>query len=179
MGGFQYRVPVDDTHTLHIWYYTYTLPEGTQVSADEPIPFYDVPVPQMQEGGLPDWSYLDFTAGQDIVMWATQGAIADRSEETLGRSDKGLILYRQLLMDNIDKVERGEEPMNVFRTAEESGYIKLPTEESEGGRRRWQGANGSQLVSSAGAAGGATKFSPVLSRGDGATTVTAEEVLNK
>ena len=112
-------------------------------------------------------------------MWATQGAIADHSEEALGRSDKGLILYRQLLMDNMDKVERGEDPMNVFRGADDNAYLKLPTEESEGTRRRWSGANGSRMVSSAGAAGGATKFSPVLNRGHGATTVTAEEVFNQ
>ncbi len=42
-----------------------------------------------------------------------------------------------------------------------------------------QGANGSRMVSSAGAAGGATKFSPILNRGHGATTVTAEELLNQ
>ena len=38
-----------------------------------------------------------------------------RTSESLGRSDKGLILYRQQLMDNMAKVERGEDPMNVFR----------------------------------------------------------------
>jgi 5,5'-dehydrodivanillate O-demethylase len=175
VGGFQYRVPMDDTHTLHVWYYTYAPPAGTTVSKDEPVPLYEVPVPQMLEGGLPDWSQLDFTAGQDIVMWATQGAITDRSQETLGRSDKGLILYRQLLLDNIDKVERGEDPMNVFRDAEAAAYLKLPTEESEGNLRRWSGAR--PMLSSAGAAGGATKFSPILNRGTGATTVTAEEVI--
>jgi 5,5'-dehydrodivanillate O-demethylase len=179
VGGFQYRVPMDDTHTLHIWYYTYAPPAGTQVSKDEPVPFYEVPVPSMAPGGLPDWPHLDFTAGQDIVIWSTQGEITDRSKETLGRSDKGLILYRQLLMDNIDKVERGEDPMNVFYGLTEDDTIKLPTEESAGTRRRFTGSERRQMLSSAGAAGGATKFSPVLNRGDGATTVTAEEVLNQ
>ncbi|MCH8351500.1 MAG: Rieske 2Fe-2S domain-containing protein [Chloroflexi bacterium] len=177
VGGFQYRVPIDDYQTLHIWYYTYAPPAGTHVPENEPIPFYQVPVPELSEGGLPDWSYLDFTAGQDIVMWYTQGAIADRTSESLGRSDKGLILYRQQLMDNIAKVERGEDPMNVFRDPGENEYLRLPTEESEGTRR--MGATGQlgRMASSAGAAGGATKFSPVLNRGDGATAVTAEEVL--
>ena len=179
VGGFQYRVPIDDTHTLHIWYYTYAPPEGTTVGQDEPIPFYEVPVPDMQEGGLPDWKHLDFTAGQDIVIWSTQGDITDRTKETLGRSDKGLILYRQMLLDNIDKVERGEDPMNVFRDPAKNVYVKLSTEESTGSRRQFGGAEKRQLLSSAGAAGGASKFSPVLNRGNGATTVTAEEVIEQ
>ena len=177
VGGFQYRVPIDDSHTLHIWYYTYAPPDGQQVDKNEPIPFYDVPVPDMSPGDVPDWNYLDFTAGQDIVMWSTQGAITDRTLEILGRSDKGLILYRQMLLDNIDRVERGEDPMNMFRSADDAQNIDLPTEESEGTQRRWSRAR--RMQSSAGAAGGATKFSPVLNRGDGATTVTSQAVINK
>ena len=30
-------------------------------------------------------------------------------------SDKGVILYHNLLLENIEKVERGEEPMAVIR----------------------------------------------------------------
>ena len=41
-------------------------------------------------------------------MWVTQGPIAKRDKERLGLSDTGIILYRKLLMDNIDKVQRGE-----------------------------------------------------------------------
>ena len=70
VGGFQYRVPVDDTHTLNIWYDTYAPPNGTKVAKDEPISFYEVPIPQMSEGGLPDWSQLDFTAGPVATIGA-------------------------------------------------------------------------------------------------------------
>ena len=177
VGGFQYRVPIDDYQTLHIWYYTYAPAEGTRVPANEPIPFYEVPVPELKPGGMPDWSYLDFTAGQDIVMWYTQGAIADRSTESLGRSDKGLILYRQMLEENVSMVERGEDPMNTFRDPGDNEYLRLPTEESEGMSRMARNSRFTQLASSAGPGGGATKFSPILNRDMGAVTVTAEEVL--
>jgi 5,5'-dehydrodivanillate O-demethylase len=170
---------MDDTHTLHIWYYTYAPPDGTRVSKDEPVPFYQVPVPDMQPGGLPDWAQLDFTAGQDIVMWCTQGDITDRSQENLGRSDKGLILYRQLLRDNLEKVQRGEDPMNVIRDPEKNATLELPTEESAGSRREFVGAGARGLLSSAGAAGGASKFSPILNRVAGASAVTAAQVLDK
>ncbi|MEK7214181.1 MAG: hypothetical protein AAB289_01110, partial [Chloroflexota bacterium] len=97
----------------------------------------------------------------------------DRLTETLGRSDKGLILYRRLLRENLEKVARGEDPMNVFRDPAAARYVKLQTEESSGIRKRQTTL---RQISSAGAGGGATKFSPVLARGS-ATPVTAEEVL--
>ena len=172
VGGFQYRVPVDDTHTLHIWYYTYAPPPGAQVTKDEPIPLYEVPVPMPDEQGNPFWEHLDFAAGQDIAMWYTQGAIADRSTETLGRSDKGLILYRQLLKDNLDKMARGEEPMNVFRDPVKHRYLELPTEQVEGRRTERVSLN-----ASAGGGGGATKYSRVLSEVLGAVAVTAEAAI--
>ena len=40
---FQIRVPLDDTHTLHLWYTCY--PRGDHEGPQEVIPFYNVPVP--------------------------------------------------------------------------------------------------------------------------------------
>ena len=178
VGGFQWRVPIDDTRTLHIWYYTYAPAEGATVPKGEPIPVYDVPVPAPDERGLPQWDLMDFAGGQDIVMWYTQGDIADRSTENLGRSDKGIILYRRLLKENLEKLDRGEDPMNVFRDPEEAKYVKLATEEAAGTRRfAGPGAvNAMRLASSAGQGGGATRYSPVLANREGASTITAEEV---
>ena len=67
-----------------------------------------------------------------LGSWVSQGAIADRSSESLGRSDKGLILYRQMLEENVRLVEMGEDPMNTFRDPGSNEYLRLPTEESEG-----------------------------------------------
>jgi hypothetical protein len=50
-----------------------------------------------------------------MMAWVTQGDISDRTTERLGTSDKGVILYRNLLMEQIEKVERGEDPMGVIR----------------------------------------------------------------
>jgi len=182
VGGFQWRTPVDDEHTLHIWYYTYAPPAGETVPKGEPIPYYDVPVPGPDQRGLPRWDLLDFTAGQDMVMWSTQGAIADRSTETLGRSDKGIILYRRLLKENLDRIASGQDPMNVFRDPEKAQYVKLPTEDASGRPRFAPDAKNApvpNLATSAGQGGGATKFSPVLSTKEGVLTVTAEELLKQ
>jgi 5,5'-dehydrodivanillate O-demethylase len=55
---------------------------------------------------------------QDELAWVGQGAITDRTVEHLTTSDKGILLYRKLLLENIEKVERGEDPMAVIRDPE-------------------------------------------------------------
>jgi 5,5'-dehydrodivanillate O-demethylase len=176
-GGLQWRVPMDETRTLHVWYYTYTPAEGTVVPKDAPIPVFDVPVPALDEHGHPRWDVLDFTAGQDMVMWYTQGAVAERWKETLGRSDRGVIMYRNLLKANLEKLARGEEPMNVFRDPAKAAFIQLDTEESSGRRLYSDRARQYGPSSSNGPGGGATKYSPVLNLHKGAETVSAKEVM--
>ena len=129
-SNFQYRVPVDDTHTLHVWFTAYPQPPGAVVSPQTTIPFYTVPVP-IDESWQADWHMLDNNSGQDIVAWVTQGAIADRSQEKLGESDKGIILYRRMLRQQLAIVEAGGEPLNVFRDPEENVCIDLPWEGQE------------------------------------------------
>ena len=150
---FQIRVPVDDTHTLHWWYTCYVRPGETIPPAR--IPFYEVPVPAPDGQGQPQWSVLDNNSGQDITAWITQGEIADRSGENLGLSDKGVILYRKLLNEQIARLEHGADPLNVFRDPAKNQCIKLRLEEAKLAR--------SVLKRSSRRQGGATKYSPVLS----------------
>ena len=60
----------------------------------------------------------------------TQGPIADRSTEALSRSDKGIILYRHLLEEQVGIIESGRDPMNVFRDPTKNIYLHLPTEKN-------------------------------------------------
>ena len=46
----------------------------------------------------------------------------------MGRSDEGIILYRNLLKEQLAKVQRGEEPMNVFRDPAAAECIEIVTE---------------------------------------------------
>src|SRR5205814_8043135 len=125
--GFQYRIPIDDDNTYHWWFFPHRVPDGVDPHQDE-IPYYEVPLPMVDEQGRNPWSLLDNNSGQDIMMWITQGGVADRTQEKLSLSDKGIIKYRQLLMDNLEKVTRGEDPMNVFRDPAENVYLPLPSE---------------------------------------------------
>ena len=46
------------------------------------------------------------------------GPHLDRTAEHLVTSDKGVALYHNLLLENVEKVERGEDPMAVVRDPE-------------------------------------------------------------
>jgi 5,5'-dehydrodivanillate O-demethylase len=148
---FQIRVPVDDTHTMHWWYNCYGVEPGAEAPTQEKIPLFKVPVPGVDEYGQPEWARLDNNSGQDLAMWHSQGPIADRSLEKLGESDEGIILYRKLLKDQIEKVRRGEEPMNVFRDPAKNICIRLSAEQDKAGRSVRKTRQG-----------GATKYSPIL-----------------
>jgi len=118
----QIRVPVDDTHTLHYWYRTETrAPDAPPQTA---IPISDVPYIH-RNGRL----VVETINGQDMMAWVTQGEISERTTERLGTSDKGVIMFRNLLLEQIEKVERGEDPMGVIRDpAKNEPYVSLARE---------------------------------------------------
>ena len=154
--AFQVRVPMDDQTTAYWWYRCYTEVSGVPIKSQAPedIPYYTVPVPELDQTGLPQWDILDNNSGQDIVAWITQGAITDRVHENLGRSDKGVVLYRKLLEEAAQAVEAGEDPMNVIRDSN-LNRIDLPIEVA-----KLRGRAGNVLTGAR--SGNTTKYSPIL-----------------
>ena len=124
----QIRVPIDDYNTAHWWVMCHPKDADTPEQAPEDVPFFEPPVIQLDENDQPQYVILDSNSAQDVAAWITQGDIADRTGEHLGRSDKGIIMFRQMLEDNIKIVEDGGDPMNTFRTAEENRYHGMVTE---------------------------------------------------
>jgi 5,5'-dehydrodivanillate O-demethylase oxygenase subunit len=158
--SFQIRVPIDDYTTAHWWVNSYKREAGEPEQNPEDLPMYFPKVLSLDEEDQPRWGMLDSNSAQDTAAWISQGGIADRSLENLGRSDKGIIMFRKMLEDNIRAVEQGRDPMNVFRDADRNQYLWMRTERAEGlgirGRPR-QGA--------------ATKFSPILNARGHATPI--------
>jgi 5,5'-dehydrodivanillate O-demethylase len=107
---YQIRVPIDDTHTLHICYQVYAAPPGVEPPLQAGVPWY-VPPTEDSKGR----KILDYVLAQDAIVWVAQGAITDRSQELLGRTDVPIVFLRRQLEEQIAKVERGDDPMNVFR----------------------------------------------------------------
>ena len=116
----EYRVPIDDTHTCHMVLRAYRFPEGAEVPPQESVPLYQVPFT-----GDNGRAIVDYTLGQDMMAWWTQGPIAERHLEKLAESDKGVILYGRLLMEQMRAVQDGLDPMNVFRDASQNRIVNL------------------------------------------------------
>ncbi len=108
-GNFQIRVPTDDTHTLHICVNGWVPADGKAPSPEVPV-IHD-PLTYDEQGRV----VATHIVRQDEMAWVGQGGITNRTTEHLVTSDRGILLYRKLLLDNIEAVERGEDPMGVVR----------------------------------------------------------------
>jgi 5,5'-dehydrodivanillate O-demethylase len=114
----QIRVPIDDTHTWIV--YVHFVPDSAERRENkEDVPVnYRKPFKNPPGARHPDTKFrLDEVDAQDFMAWETQGPILDRTHERLAASDRGVVMYREMLKREIGKVQENLEPMNVFRDA--------------------------------------------------------------
>ncbi|HEX2333413.1 MAG TPA: Rieske 2Fe-2S domain-containing protein [Burkholderiales bacterium] len=123
----QWHVPVDDTGCY--WYAIFTsfgAPVDKDTMRDQRLKTYPAPDYKPIFNRSNSWGFdageqkkRTFTGmGFDINIhdqWAceSQGPIQDRTKENLGATDKGIVLYRRLLLDAIRKNEAGQLDVNV------------------------------------------------------------------
>jgi 5,5'-dehydrodivanillate O-demethylase len=112
----QIRVPIDDTHTWIV--YVHFVPDSAEPRANKD----EVPVNYRKPFKNPPGASHPFTKfrfdevdAQDFMAWETQGPILDRTRERLAGSDRGVVMYRDMMRREIKKVQQGLDPMNVFR----------------------------------------------------------------
>ncbi|MPZ15395.1 MAG: Rieske 2Fe-2S domain-containing protein [Chloroflexi bacterium] len=117
-GSVIFVVPLDDTHT---WFLLLMAIRTGRPVFQESIPFVEVPGAR-ENGGF----ILDTANGQDHMAVVTQGTTAHRDDEHLGTSDVGIVLYRQLLNEQMERMEGGQDPMNVRRDPTDHGIIDVP-----------------------------------------------------
>lgn len=107
-----WRTPVDDNHTL-VLSVCFT-------------PEIDGQLPKLPEG-------MTFHVGdtllvhreQDYQAIVSQGNVFDRSTERLGKSDEGVILLRKTVLEGIEAVQKGEDPLGVRRSSGRNEIIDL------------------------------------------------------
>ena len=77
-----------------------------------------------------DGRYLmDTFMSQDAMAVETQGPILDRSREMLVASDRGIVMYRKMLREQIERVRSGGNPIaNIYDSEPEMTDL-----------RRWMG----------------------------------------
>ena len=123
----QWHVPVDDTGCY--WYAIFTsfgAPVDKKTMREQRLKTYPAPDYKPVFSRNNSWGFnaeeqkrRTFTGmGFDINIhdqWAceSQGLIQDRTKEHLGTTDKGIVLYRRLLLDAIRKNESGQLDVNV------------------------------------------------------------------
>jgi 5,5'-dehydrodivanillate O-demethylase len=126
---FEWRVPVDDANMLSVGWFFDRVPNEMEPFAQDRIPSWYGPIKDEKTGR---W-ITSHVMNQDFVAWVGQGAIADRTQEHLGESDRGVALMRRKLLEQMEVVARGGEPMGVIRDPEKNRCVSLPIID----RERW------------------------------------------
>jgi hypothetical protein len=123
------KVPIDDTHTRR---YSVVVdlvgdssPErvspggsyGTPIGSNGTIEYSIDSVGKSPPDAIhPFATYrMDQLLFQDFTVLETQGSIAAREHEHLATSDRGVALLRTILKREIEKVQRGLDPIGVIR----------------------------------------------------------------
>jgi 5,5'-dehydrodivanillate O-demethylase len=121
-GHFEWRVPVDDDTTLSVGWFFDRVPEELEPFSQEKIPYWFGPIRDEQTGR---W-ITSHVMNQDFVAWVGQGTVADRTQEHLGESDRGVILMRRRLLEEAQSVMDGGEPKGLIRDAKHNECVRLP-----------------------------------------------------
>jgi 5,5'-dehydrodivanillate O-demethylase len=119
--AMHWRVPIDDTHTvIFVCLFSPAGARRTDPHADQPTVRYFGPMRQA------DGEYeLTSFASQDHMAWETEGAIFDRCAEQLGASDGGIAMFRELLVQQIETVQAGDDPIGLVRDPEQNQIVRV------------------------------------------------------
>jgi 5,5'-dehydrodivanillate O-demethylase len=117
--NLQIRVPVDDTHT-QVFRVSFLPHETDRSPANAPVPLRH----SQLKTGARDYDMSQVSA-QDSMAWETQGPLTDRSQEHLGVEDEGIIELRNMLREQIERVQQGREPLGVIRDPAKNQLIDL------------------------------------------------------
>jgi hypothetical protein len=92
-------------------------PDGSEVEEEgDPPVEYIAPFKEPADG-LHPYARFDQRSvlAQDHMAWETQGPIADRTQEHLAASDRGVVLLRRLVKEQIERVQHGLDPLGLVR----------------------------------------------------------------
>jgi 5,5'-dehydrodivanillate O-demethylase len=118
---FEWKVAIDDVNTLFISWHGLHVPKECEPYVQESIPTWHGPIKDAN-GDL----ITSHVGNQDIVIWISQGRIADRTRESLGASDRGVAMLRRRFFDDLAAMEKGGEPRGLIRDPKRNVRIELP-----------------------------------------------------
>jgi len=117
------RVPIDDTLTYSFWIRFHPLADGKFELENRGFTGKKLGVYPREIDGY--WNIP--SNEQDRVAQETQGVIADRTIEHLAESDRGIVMFRRKLREDIDAVAAGRDPSCVTRDPADDKIIKFET----------------------------------------------------
>jgi 5,5'-dehydrodivanillate O-demethylase len=124
---FEWRVPVDDENTLSVMWSYMRVPKEREPYVQDRIPAWHGPVKDANGRWI-----SSHIMNQDFVAWVGQGTIADRTQEHLGLSDRGILLMRKRFFADMEAIQRGEDPKATIRDPEQNRCgLPLPIAERE------------------------------------------------
>lgn len=121
-GHFEWRVPIDDENTLSVAWFFSRVPKEREPFEQKVIPHWYAPIKDENTGR---W-ITSHVMNQDFVAWLGQGRMADRTRERLGKSDQGIVMIRRRFFDDMERIERGDDPKGIIRDPRENERIQLP-----------------------------------------------------
>ena len=142
------RVPIDDTHMTIFEPYFLPSDDGSAVEQPDELPVgYIAPFKDPPDALHPFTRFRwDQVPAQDAWAWETQGPIADREHERLATSDRGVVLLREVMKEQIERVQRGLDPLGVIRDPDHELIDTRLGETLELMRRRSSGAQVAELA---------------------------------
>jgi 5,5'-dehydrodivanillate O-demethylase oxygenase subunit len=117
------RVPLDDTLTYSFWVRFHPLADGKFELENRGFTGKKPRVYPREEDGY--WNIPSME--QDRVAQETQGLIADRTIEHLAESDRGIVMLRRKLREDIDAVAAGRDPVCITRSPADDKIVKFET----------------------------------------------------
>jgi 5,5'-dehydrodivanillate O-demethylase len=121
---FEWRVPIDDENTLNVTWSFIRVPREAEPYVQDTIPTWHSPIRDAATGR---W-ITSHVINQDIVAWVGQGTVADRAQESLGASDRGIAMLRRQLFNDIEAVREGRDPKGVMRDPAANQRVFLPSD---------------------------------------------------
>lgn len=118
---FEWRVPIDDENTLSVtWKYT-RVPKEQEPYVQKSIPTWYGPIKDA------NGEWIDtHVMNQDFLAWVGQGRIADRTQEHLGASDRGIVAIRRRFFEELEKIAAGGEAKGTIRDPARNVRVELP-----------------------------------------------------
>jgi 5,5'-dehydrodivanillate O-demethylase len=98
------------------------VPTEREPYVQQRIPYWTSPVKDAQGRWI-----TTHLMNQDFLAWVGQGVVADRGQEHLGRSDRGIIMMRHRFLADLERIARdGGDPKAVIRDPHANSCVPLP-----------------------------------------------------